>query len=1167
MSETIYNLLKPSDISWWENTVIGLSSQNIQIKSAWAKPIVNHHKLLEIFSPGKTYTISYKERIDRLPNKGSLSEHRSGLYLYCVSDSSKNIGVYCNFNTYTTIGEEAVSITTVKIPDPIPENYVLLGYTIIYDDNGKKYYGDVTISDLMIVEGSEPAAWAPSAEEEISVGGGGAMIEFKNWITSQPGDDLVIENKSLTSGGHMDYYFNVSLDPAFKSITTEENTKFHVSVSLKTTDDCTIQTNKLWCWISYKDSSGNGNFANSPRFVSSAQAVGNKWTRLETTITVPSGMSLTGFCPLSIYGPYENLSLYAHNAVLYPVYNEKKMVDARDSKSFSTVKDGATGPQGPKGDTGATGYSIVANVTRTSFTEGEWTLYGTDGHTENWSNTENIRNNCRIGDIFTVTGNATDTENGHTLFYQSTTDSGTLRGKCIGHVIAKKGATGPQGPQGLKGENGVDLSNGKMLFTDPYFAFSKNSCWSYNNLNNGNVKIERVGISSDNPFSATSVTSYELKIINTGTSTPSCGGFEWGHASRANAIFIYRIIAKIPTGRRLYWASNATGSGSSTKWLTSNVGTGKFTEYLFKLTCGDTGTFSGTGYFYIDGSIGTTDNPIEWRVAYATCFDMTSGSDVTTALSTAAGKNKTVYSENADPSATTGYVSGDTWFNKATGGIWQFDGKAWKLHQVGTVSISNGAVTADKIAAGSITAEKLSASSVSLGNLDSSLITSNLLPDSVNNIDCWLPNPGVSGDGTMNDFLMEHTGEDTWFYDCDDHKSTINFLGVGGDWECIYYKISGLNRNEYIREDSRTYTLSFEFRNTDRPITLLSSKTYIPFGVFGYGIYDQQDIHSVSKDWNTGNLATIQVSPSIDDKRYSVTFSTYYNTIYLAFNFGYIADQFDCYFSFGKFKLEVGSEATPWETPKGLYLDKDEMHINADAITSGTVNAVDILGSHISGGTIVGNTIQGNTISGGTVSGTKITGGTISGTDITGSTIRTQYKNDLGWLGPTKWQKTTLGNDSGLRFDYRSSSSQPDINTSGTHYATLGYDGGKSVTVYAKDVNSSPYVGLVIHSGIIDEYLTDCVRIACTGWGTSCAFSGGHGTHFLVLVDNNFYTVWENSTNNIVVRHRINNAPSVDSSSGSVTTDNIRFSRQPNDSRWLYVTKTNGVNSSITIIG
>lgn len=308
---------------------------------------------------------------------------------------------------------------------------------------------------------------------------------------------------------------------------------------------------------------------------------------------------------------------------------------------------------------------------------------------------------------------------------KTTTKDGTVSYSNPACITGAKGATGATGAkgatgaQGPKGENGVDLSNGKMLYTDPYFAFSNNSCRVYNNRNNGNVKIERVGISSDNPFSATSVTSYELKIINTGTAEPGCGGFYWANMSRANAIFIYRIIAKIPTGRHLLWGSNAVGNGSSTTWLTSNDGTGKFTEYIFKLICGGTGTFSSTGFFYIDGSTGTTDNPIEWRVAYATCFDMTSRSDVTTALSTAAGKNKTVYSENANPSATTGYVSGDTWFNKATGGIWQFDGKAWKLHQVGTVSISNGAVTADKI-----NVNELSAISANMGTVTAGVIKS-----------------------------------------------------------------------------------------------------------------------------------------------------------------------------------------------------------------------------------------------------------------------------------------------------------------------------------------------------------------------------------------------------------------------------------------------------------
>lgn len=333
---------------------------------------------------------------------------------------------------------------------------------------------------------------------------------------------------------------------------------------------------------------------------------------------------------------------------------------------------------------------------------------------------------------------------------KTTKKDGTVSYSNPACITGAKGSTGATGAQGPKGENGVDLSNGKMLFTDPYFAFSNNSCHVYNLSSNENVKIERVGISSDNPFSATNVTSYELKIINTGTANPGCGGFRWSNIPRANAIFIYRIIAKIPTGRHLLWASNAIGNSPSEKWLTSNDGTGKFTEYIFKLICGDTGTFSTTGYFYIDGSIGTTDNPIEWRVAYATCFDMTSGSDVTTALSTAAGKNKTVYSENADPSATTGYVSGDTWFNKATGGIWQFDGKAWKLHQVGTVSISNGAVTADKINVNELSAISANMGTVTAGAIKSSDNGNTFTMDATNKKLNWnLPQTKMSDTGEI----------------------------------------------------------------------------------------------------------------------------------------------------------------------------------------------------------------------------------------------------------------------------------------------------------------------------------------------------------------------------------------------------------------------------------
>ena len=91
---------------------------------------------------------------------------------------------------------------------------------------------------------------------------------------------------------------------------------------------------------------------------------------------------------------------------------------------------------------GKTGFYIVANVHRDNFTEANWNTYGTVGHEESWTDTSSIRNGCRIGDYFTVTGKATDTKNSHRLTYVSTTASGNLKGKCISHEMTPAGANG-----------------------------------------------------------------------------------------------------------------------------------------------------------------------------------------------------------------------------------------------------------------------------------------------------------------------------------------------------------------------------------------------------------------------------------------------------------------------------------------------------------------------------------------------------------------------------------------------------------------------------------------------------------------------------------------------------------------------------------------------------
>jgi len=187
---------------------------------------------------------------------------------------------------------------------------------------------------------------------------------------------------------------------------------------------------------------------------------------------------------------------------------------------------------------------------------------------------------------------------------------------------------------------------GTMLFTDPCFANGRNGIQVYNNLGNENTKVERVAKSVDNPFSNTN---YELKITNIGEAEPYCGGFTFKTNSRASARFIYRIIAKLPSGKPIQFATNNIGraGGGTWKWLTSRAGTGKFTEYIVEVDCGSSGNFSTTGFFYLDANCGTPSNPIEWRVAYATCIDMTGASDAVDAKKTANTTKTYFYNDSA----------------------------------------------------------------------------------------------------------------------------------------------------------------------------------------------------------------------------------------------------------------------------------------------------------------------------------------------------------------------------------------------------------------------------------------------------------------------------------------------------------------------------------------
>lgn len=117
-----------------------------------------------------------------------------------------------------------------------------------------------------------------------------------------------------------------------------------------------------------------------------------------------------------------------------------------NKKKDYIIPEGIPGAPGAPGERGEQGYSLVASVDRSSsFTQAQWETYGTIGHVEEWGNTASIRNGCRVGDLFTVQGTATDTGRAYILTYRSQTASGNLSGVCIAKNYTDRGATGVRG--------------------------------------------------------------------------------------------------------------------------------------------------------------------------------------------------------------------------------------------------------------------------------------------------------------------------------------------------------------------------------------------------------------------------------------------------------------------------------------------------------------------------------------------------------------------------------------------------------------------------------------------------------------------------------------------------------------------------------------------------
>lgn len=138
---------------------------------------------------------------------------------------------------------------------------------------------------------------------------------------------------------------------------------------------------------------------------------------------------------------------------------------------------------------------------------------------------------------------------------------------------------------------------------------------TYNNNGNGATVTTWLQIESS---SGTNMD--VLKIVTNGSASPGAGGFYQAFQTAANHTYIQTYRLKVPVGYTVSYASNAIGDGTVVDSLTDMAGTGNWQTYIFRLRTGGSGTFSTSGFIYLNGSNNTS---VEWYMADAQVWDIT----------------------------------------------------------------------------------------------------------------------------------------------------------------------------------------------------------------------------------------------------------------------------------------------------------------------------------------------------------------------------------------------------------------------------------------------------------------------------------------------------------------------------------------------------------------
>ena len=236
---------------------------------------------------------------------------------------------------------------------------------------------------------------------------------------------------------------------------------------------------------------------------------------------------------------------------------------------------------------------------------------------------------------------------------------------------------------------------GRITNANPQFINGTVSGWTvYNNSGGSNLTHTIVSEGTINYIPNSTGKALKISYNGSGGTSPGFGGFYFATTNpssngavnndnqyRQGQRMMVRIMANIPSGRSIEWASNGYGDNGFQQWITAQAGTGDWEEYVMVQQIGKGGSISSTHFFYIAGG---SDVAFDWYVAYAESVDLDAPTDIKNSSGLSVGYDTTYNSVAA------GYggigVSGDIIVNGEVGIGTNTPG--YKLHVVGNTYVS-----------------------------------------------------------------------------------------------------------------------------------------------------------------------------------------------------------------------------------------------------------------------------------------------------------------------------------------------------------------------------------------------------------------------------------------------------------------------------------------------